>query len=438
MFEMGDCVNLRCPYNGPQSFDLIWSNDTLGQIVNTLSHCCLNGSLSHLNIEDWNEICFPTSLENVPLRRMTGVWSLFNFLVGIMGNLLTLLSIPYAKSKRRYDFHRTFWVNDVWVLHLALCDLIFSTFCAPHYFIPYLGYRYPQGYGSDIFCEFSFALTVITYTNHWLCLATIALTRAIKMKHSSKWTDFCHKKGNIFAVCIGCWILQVFILLPIFIDPQIENGYHCLMGKCNYSPTGEAPLPLFEMHPWIVQKFPYMANFLIPFIVIVGSYLTIWLHLRKTRRSADRLTNLSVPSNKRDKLDEKEVRFIWTIFIIFICYLTCAAPVSLFADVLGIKSDIPFLIVIGFMYLQYSLNIFIYAYRSTQYRAAYRDFLVTIIPSLEKLGNNWKPGVKFSKTATGASDASKTLYALNWKTFSGLALTDLFENKNRSNSNFDS
>ena len=410
---MGDCANLTCPYVGPKSFDLIWSNDTLGQIVQTLSHCCLNGSLSHLDIEDWNKICFPTYLENVPLRRSTGAWSLFNFLVGIMGNLLTLLSIPYAKSKRRYDFHLTFWETDVWVLNLALCDLIFSMFCAPHYFIPYLGYRYPQGYGSDIFCEVSFALSQISITNHWFCLAMIALTRAIKMKHASKWTDFCHKKRNIFAVCICCWILQVFIMLPIFIDPRIETGYHCLMGKCNYSPTGEAPLPLFEMHPWIVKKLPFWAKFFIPFFVIVGSYLTIWMHLRKTRRSVNRLTNLNVPNDKRKRYDEKEVRFVWTIFIIFICFLVCAAPVALLADVLGIKSDFPFLIVIGFMYLQYSLNFFIYAYRSTQYRAAYRDFLVRVLPCLEKLGRNWKEGVKFSKTATSPSEASKTLSALN-------------------------
>ena len=123
------------------------------------------------------------------------------------------------------------------------------------------------------------------------------------------------------------------------------------------------------------------------------------------------MTHLSISNSnrKRKRLEEKEIRFIWTIFIIFICYLVCAAPVSLFADVLGIKSDVPFLIVIGFMYLQYSLNIFIYAYRSTQYRAAYRDFIVRIFPCLEKLGNSWTIGVRFTKTQSGHSEASKTL-----------------------------
>ena len=37
------------------------------------------------------------------------------------------------------------------------------------------------------------------------------------------------------------------------------------------------------------------------------------------------------------------------------------------------------------MFTQYSLNIFIYAYRSEQYRAAYWDLLVVIFPCLPKL-----------------------------------------------------
>ena len=40
---------------------------------------------------------------------------------------------------------------------------------------------------------------------------------------------------------------------------------------------------------------------------------------------------------------------------------------------------------LGLMVTQYGLNIFIYAYRSKEYRAAYWDFLVKIFPCLPKL-----------------------------------------------------
>ena len=96
--------DLRCPYSGPNSNDhwgLIWSNSSCGYEVELLSHICLNGSLSYLGREKWNERCFPNYGENLVWRRLAGVWSLFNFFVGLLGNLLTLVAVPYATWKRR-------------------------------------------------------------------------------------------------------------------------------------------------------------------------------------------------------------------------------------------------------------------------------------------------------------------------------------------------
>ena len=45
---------------------------------------------------------------------------------------------------------------------------------------------------------------------------------------------------------------------------------------------------------------------------------------------------------------------------------------------------------LGLMWTQYSINIFIYAYRSDQYRNAYWDILVIVFPCLPKLLENWK------------------------------------------------
>ena len=137
----GTFENLTCLYNesGQSHFNDIWENAINGYETELLSHVCLNGSFAHLSREQWNKRCFPTIDEDVTIRRITGFWSLFNFIAGTVGNLLTLIAIPYAARKRRYNFHRTFWKTDVWILHLAFCDLVFCIFCAPHYFIPYLG-----------------------------------------------------------------------------------------------------------------------------------------------------------------------------------------------------------------------------------------------------------------------------------------------------------
>ena len=149
--------NLSCPYFGTENgshYQNIWTDDYFGQQVDILSQACVNGSLSELSLDEWNRICFPTNLENAGLRIATGIWALFNFLVGTFGNTLTLFAIPYGKYKNRYELRSSFWMTDVWILNLALCDLMFCIFCLPQYFIPYLGYRYPQTIATPAWCNF--------------------------------------------------------------------------------------------------------------------------------------------------------------------------------------------------------------------------------------------------------------------------------------------
>ena len=238
----GSFENLTCLYYGSGNgshFQDIWDNPTHAYETELLSHVCLNGSFAHLSRDEWNTRCFPTIQEDVVIRRFTGFWSLFNFIAGIIGNLLTLVAIPYATRKRRYNFQNTFWKTDIWILHLAFCDLVFCIFCAPHYFIPYLGFRYPQGPGSDYMCTFSFIITILTFTNDWLLVAIVSLTRVFIVKTPEKWEIFCNNKLYVFLAMISTWIFQVLVMLPIFIQPSIDIGYNCLMGKCNYVPTGE-------------------------------------------------------------------------------------------------------------------------------------------------------------------------------------------------------
>ena len=210
--------DLTCLYHGPDNdshYQEIWNNHKYAYEVKLLSHVCLNGTFAHLSDNEWNKRCFPTRGENFTLRTLTGFWSLFNFIVGIFGNLLTLVAIPYAKRKNRYGFHRSFWTTDIWILHLALCDLIFSIFCAPHYFIPYLGSRYPQGSGSDMACTISFIITVLTFTNDWLLVAVVAMTRAFSVKIPDKWDEFCKNKMYVFLFLLSTWVFQVLVMLPI-------------------------------------------------------------------------------------------------------------------------------------------------------------------------------------------------------------------------------
>ena len=95
--------DLSCIYLGPDTDEsgIAAKNSTYGHQVKLLSHVCLNGSFSHLSYEEWQYHCFPSYEDNVGWRRAAGVWCVFNYVVGLLGNLLTMVSVAYARHKHR-------------------------------------------------------------------------------------------------------------------------------------------------------------------------------------------------------------------------------------------------------------------------------------------------------------------------------------------------
>ena len=101
-----DSKDLRSIYLGPDvdASEFVTKNNTYGYQVELLSHLCLNGSFSDLSYEEWNNRCFPShadKLDNVEFRRALGIWTVISFVIGLLGNLLTVVSVVYARTKHR-------------------------------------------------------------------------------------------------------------------------------------------------------------------------------------------------------------------------------------------------------------------------------------------------------------------------------------------------
>ena len=97
--------DLRCvdPGSGRNGLYQTLNNTILLQ-DKLLSHVCLNGSFSHLSYDEWNARCYikyDEGLNYAGWRTAAGVWSLFNCVIGLLGNLLTIVSVLYARSKQR-------------------------------------------------------------------------------------------------------------------------------------------------------------------------------------------------------------------------------------------------------------------------------------------------------------------------------------------------
>ena len=66
-----------------------------------LSELCVNGtSTDEVEcIQDYNDITYWF------LRKLVGIWSILVGSLGFLGNLLTLLAIPYAAKRKRYTYY---------------------------------------------------------------------------------------------------------------------------------------------------------------------------------------------------------------------------------------------------------------------------------------------------------------------------------------------
>ena len=105
------------------------------------------------------------------------------------------------------------------------------------------------------------------------------------------------------------------------------------------------------------------------------------------KRNKKNVKGIMIPNERaktNEKLKETEIKFIWTVFIICLCYLLCALPGIVLVDIFGMRDGTTFMISLCLLWIQFSLNNFIYAYRSEKYRSAYWDLIVLMFPFLKK------------------------------------------------------
>ena len=144
-------------------------------------------------------------------------------------------------------------------------------------------------------------------------------------------------------------------------------GYNCLTGNCNIIKYSGPDYIKWEI---IDGCFTW-----IPCAIMLPSYSAIWWYILSNDRKLKR-----VDSRKeiRKVITKRELQTAMTFFSVFLCYFVCVIPVTLVnmisPDIL-IKSPVLDFALGCLYYSQFSINIFIYAAKSEQYKKAYIYFL---------------------------------------------------------------
>ena len=328
----------------------------------------------------------------------TGIWGVINCIIGIFGNLLTLIAIPYAAKRRRHELHKHWDASTIFILNLSLFDLGFCLFGMPHDILMHLGIGWP--FGSTACTVYNFFGAMFAY-GEWYSLGLIAITRALYVMKTQKWQKFCEQKRGGYTIILGLWILNTAILLPKFYGNGKSFVYDPYSDNCqlidNQSSSNYGAW--FGGHLKFLEKIPHYMAFGITTLSIIVSYYCLWRHVRKSSN------NMNI---RKNKTNQKQARLTITLTIICSLFLICVLPLMLLKHFVG---KIGYNVVISIYWAQYSINVFVYAARRDEFWKAYQDiFALAKLPFSGICGFSTdepeEQGIanRFSKTANGTTN----------------------------------
>lgn len=159
----------------------------------------------------------------------------------------------------RFNLERDFWTVTVFILNLALFDLMYCLFCLPTYMFSLARTFWPFG---TAYCEAAIAMIILIAHLDWFSLGLVAVSRCLALTRKEFWQGICNRNkgrpssGNTFttiAFMFGLqWIYVTAINLPLFMEKSLTFGYHCKMGKCDI---------IYNGHP--EQTFPDLVHMVI-------------------------------------------------------------------------------------------------------------------------------------------------------------------------------
>ena len=329
------------------------------------------------------------------VRTYSGVWTIFVGILGIIGNLITLITIPYAANKHRHGLNRNFFSSTIFLLNWSFVDLIHCVlFIVPNGIQSLSDYPIWGTKG----CQFNIVVGVSTMIADVGAFTFIAISRCLSINFRQKWVQFCERKLRVAILLLASWIpcFIVFSMQVLAETPHIEVGWNCVFGQCTYMNKCQMrgnnvtenheldnrntcrPVWLWDSMLWIMPMYVFP---IVAMVITMLSYAMIWNKARQSRKNFQKSDMNSVALNHRD------MKMTWTILILIVINLICWLPYIIFPVALDFPVDdmdintmgervfILYWILNNIFRSQYAVNFFVYVFRSEQYRNAFYDFL---------------------------------------------------------------
>ncbi|XP_015587054.1 G-protein coupled receptor moody isoform X2 [Cephus cinctus] len=293
-----------------------------------------------------------------PLRSFAAVVAILIMIVGLVGNLMTIVAlIKYPKVRN---------VAAAFIISLCVADFIFCLLV-----LPFDSIRFIDASWADV----RFLCMLVPFLRYGnvgvslLSVAAITVNRYIMIAHHGIYSRV-YKKHWIALMILFCWVFSYGMQVPTLLG---------VWGRFDYDVNLETCSIVKDAHGHSPKTFLFVMGFLIPCIVIVGCYAKIfWV----VHSSESRMRKHAGPSIKsphapgRDTREIKQRRSEWRItkmvLAIFLSFVACYLPITI-AKVADAEVKHPEFHVLGYLLLYFAscVNPIIYVIMNKQYRQAY-------------------------------------------------------------------
>ncbi|CAL4060295.1 unnamed protein product [Meganyctiphanes norvegica] len=302
-----------------------------------------------------------------------GIFAVITSICGTFSNLLILLAVGVTRQVKT--------TSTIFVLNLSVAEFLFSLIVLPMvaaqcFFI----YRYNCSLLTDDHCAY---FTTIRYALGQIqvqSIMAIAFTRAIAIGIPSLF-EYINRGSVIKAYIAFIWIYSVGVRIPVALGEIIDDrfGSYDFNNKtleCDIST--DSPMTR-EVYIGLEVYFPIVFIWACYIFILMKVKQSTWAVRRASYTNNTSSDNCKSPQH--EALNERDLRVLRSVFIIFMILLICAIPVGI-THRGNIATDYPTVFIsFHIMYwFQYSIDPVVYSIMNVNYREAFKDFFKKIFP----------------------------------------------------------
>ncbi|XP_042626291.1 melatonin receptor type 1A-like [Cyprinus carpio] len=333
----------RCPWHGGPDPSPLSCDDALRMVEGT------DAPLRNISTgnRDSKYLSFPWVLTLLSSVLITTI------IVDVLGNLLVIVSVFRNRKLRK--------AGNAFVVSLAIADLVVAIYPYP---LVLTAIFHDHWIAGDIHCQISGFLMGLSVIGSIFNITGIAINRYCYICHSLKYDKLFSNKNTVCYVVL-VWALTILAIVPNWFVESLQ--YDPRVYSCTFAQSVSS---LYTITVVVV-------HFILPIGIVTYCYLRIWILVIQVRKR--------VKPDSRPKIKPQDFRNFLTMFVVFVLFAVCWAPLNLIGLAVAIHprlgQAIPEWLFTASYFMAYfnsCLNGVIYGVLNHNFRKEYKRIILAI------------------------------------------------------------